>query len=59
MLEKTCLGMLILGSDLHDTLSSIDEKIVKNKVKSPVIFNYNSLSTIFNYLIYGESNIQI
>ena len=36
MLEKTCLGMLIIGGDLNDTLSFMDKKIVKNKVKSPV-----------------------
>ena len=54
MLEKTCLGMLIIGGDLNDTLSSMDKTIVKNKVESP-----NSLSNILNYLIYGESNIQI
>ena len=34
MLEKTCLGMLIIGGDVNDTLSSMDKQIVKNKVKA-------------------------
>ena len=49
MLEKTCLGMLIIGGDLNDTLSFMDKKIVKNKVKSPV-FGLKQLIKYFKLL---------